>query len=68
VSFAQEQFLGEGAAFRQRRFQMLRDGGAQFTLPPGMKLAELVELSRQGVRVNETGGRTGGRFAGREHD
>ena len=47
VAIAQQQLLGGGAPFRQRRLQPLREGGAQFALVPGVLLAELVEIGRE---------------------
>ena len=38
---------------RQRGFEALRDGGAQFALAPGMVLGELFELGDDRLRIDQ---------------
>ena len=67
VPIAQQQLLGGGAPFHERRLEPLRERGAQLALVPGVQLAELVEVGRQRIGVEQVGGRALGLVGGREH-
>ena len=67
VTIAQQQLLGGGAPFHERRLQTLRERGPQLALVPGVQLAELVEIGRERIDVEQVGGRALSLVGGREH-
>ena len=67
VTVLQQQLLGAGARLRQRRFQALGDGGAQFALAPGMDLGERLEVGDDRRAVEEVDGGVRGAGAIEHH-
>ena len=67
LTLLQQQLLGAGARLRQRRFQALGDGGAQFALAPGMDLGERLEVGDDRRAVEEVGGGVRGAGAIEHH-
>jgi hypothetical protein len=53
VAVLEQQLLGLGAAFDQRRFQPLRHGRAQFAVVAALRLHEFFEFGRNRARIDK---------------